>query len=539
MLSRRVVVCLDVLGGRVVKGVEFQALRDVGDPVELARAYERAGADEVVFLDISASREARGTLLDVVRLTAERLFVPLTVGGGIGSVDDIASALRAGADKVSMNSAAVARPALLTDAAARFGAQCVVASIDAKREGERWRVYTHGGSQPTELDAVEWAAACAQLGAGEILLTSIDRDGSKAGYDVELTRHVADRVSVPVVASGGAGGVDDVVAVLRDGAADAALVAGIVHEGRCTVAGIKSGMKAAGLPVRAALMPESMQGLLEAVAEVARLAGSTALPYFRTALVAESKADGTPVTIADRSAEQAARRWIAQRFPRDGILGEEFGSERSDAPRQWIVDPIDGTKSFIRGVPLWGSLVAVADRDHVVAGRRVLPRARRNRRRSGGRGRLVERRHVAAFRESGLSRRRTITTTDERFLDHPPRSAQWQALASRVAVARSWGDCFGYLMVATGRAEAMVDAVLATWDAAPFLPIVAEAGGRVHRLARRGHRPRRKRHRHEPRACFGSSGPARLPVRRHTTFSGSRTRCWISTVLTSPRVAVW
>lgn len=252
MLSRRVVVCLDVRGGRVVKGVEFQALRDIGDPVELAQRYERAGADEIVFLDISASQEARRTLLDIVRRTAEALFIPLTVGGGIGSVADIAAALRAGADKVSMNSAAVADPGLLTEAAARFGTQCVVASIDAKREGDSWRVYTHGGSRPTGLDALAWAESCAERGAGEILLTSIDRDGSRAGYDIELTRSVAARVSVPVVASGGAGSVDDVVQVLRDGTADAALVAGIVHDGRCTVADIKAGMMKADLPVRAA-----------------------------------------------------------------------------------------------------------------------------------------------------------------------------------------------------------------------------------------------------------------------------------------------
>ena len=252
MLSRRVVVCLDVRGGRVVKGVEFQALRDIGDPVELARRYERAGADEIVFLDISASQEARRTLLDVVRRTAEALFIPLTVGGGIGSVADIAAALRAGADKVSMNSAIVADPRLLTEAAARFGAQCVVASIDAKREGGSWRVYTHGGSRPTGLDALVWAESCAKRGAGEILLTSIDRDGSRAGYDIELTRSIAARVPVPVVASGGAGSVADIVQVLRDGTANAALVAGIVHDGHCTVADIKAGMMSADLPVRVA-----------------------------------------------------------------------------------------------------------------------------------------------------------------------------------------------------------------------------------------------------------------------------------------------
>jgi imidazole glycerol-phosphate synthase subunit HisF len=252
VLSRRVVVCLDVRGGRVVKGVGFEALRDIGDPVELAGRYERAGADEIVFLDISASQEARRTLLETVRRTAEGLFVPLTVGGGIGTVDDIAAALRAGADKVSINSAAVRDPGLLSRAAARFGAQCVVASIDAKREGTAWRVFTHGGTRPTGLDALEWAQRCAARGAGEILLTSIDRDGSQAGYDLELTRRVAAAVSVPVVASGGAGGVDDVVAVLRDGSADAALVAGIVHDGMCSVADLKAGMSAAGLPVRVA-----------------------------------------------------------------------------------------------------------------------------------------------------------------------------------------------------------------------------------------------------------------------------------------------
>ncbi len=250
MLTRRVIVCLDVRGGRVVKGIQFRKLRDIGDPVALAQAYERAGADEIVFLDISASVEERRTLLDVVRRTAEVLFIPLTVGGGVRTVDDIAAVLRAGADKVSMNSAAVANVRLLTEAADRFGAQCVVASIDAKREGESWRVYTHGGSRPTALDALEWAGTCTARGAGEILLTSIDRDGSREGYDLSLTRLVVDRVHVPVVASGGAGGVSHVVDVLHDGKADAALVAGIVHDGVCTVTEIKDGMARAGLPAR-------------------------------------------------------------------------------------------------------------------------------------------------------------------------------------------------------------------------------------------------------------------------------------------------
>lgn len=250
MLTRRVIVCLDVRGGRVVKGVQFRGLRDVGDPVLLAQAYESAGADEIVFLDISASIEDRRTLLDVVRRTAEGLFIPLTVGGGVRSADDIAAVLRAGADKVSINSAAVADVSLLSQAADRFGAQCVVASIDAKQDGEGWRVYTHGGTRPTSLDALTWASTCAARGAGEILLTSIDRDGSRLGYDARITRSVAERVHVPVVASGGAGGVAHVVEVLGQGRADAALVAGIVHDGVCSIADIKGGMAAAGLPVR-------------------------------------------------------------------------------------------------------------------------------------------------------------------------------------------------------------------------------------------------------------------------------------------------
>ena len=252
MLTRRVVVCLDVKGGRVVKGTQFVNLRDVGDPVELASRYEREGADEVVFLDISASAEERGTLLDVARRTAERLFVPLTIGGGIRTVDDVGRALRAGADKVSINSAAVTRPAVLTESAERFGAQCVVASIDAKWTGEGWRVYVKGGREATELDAVQWARECVRLGAGEVLLTSIDRDGARSGYDVALTRSVAEAVHVPVVASGGAGSPAHVCEVLEAGRADAALLAGILHDGTCTVADVKSAMRKASLPVRAA-----------------------------------------------------------------------------------------------------------------------------------------------------------------------------------------------------------------------------------------------------------------------------------------------
>jgi imidazole glycerol-phosphate synthase subunit HisF len=251
MLARRVVVCLDVQGGRVMKGEQFVQLRDVGDPVDLATRYEHEGADEIVFLDISATSDERETMLGVARRTAERLFIPLTLGGGIRSADDVARALRFGADKVSINSAAVSRPAVLEESAARFGSQCVVASIDAKRDGESWRVYARGGRLRTELDAVEWARACVAHGAGEILLTSIDRDGSRAGYDLELTRAVVAAVDVPVVASGGAGSALDVLEVLDHGRADAALVAGILHDELTTVRAIKQLLASSGLPVRA------------------------------------------------------------------------------------------------------------------------------------------------------------------------------------------------------------------------------------------------------------------------------------------------
>ena len=243
-MMRRIVVCLDVDGGRVVKGVRFQSLRDIGDPAELAVRYEAQGADEIVFLDITASADDRATLLDAARRTAEHLFIPLTIGGGIRSVDDIARTLRSGADKVSVNSAAVARPELLTEAAARFGSQCVVASIDAKNG----YVHTHGGRTRTSLNAVEWARTCVAHGAGEILLTSIDRDGARMGYDRELTRAVAEAVSVPVVASGGAGAPNHIAEVLED--ADAALVAGIVHDGVTTVGEIKAAVIRAGIPCR-------------------------------------------------------------------------------------------------------------------------------------------------------------------------------------------------------------------------------------------------------------------------------------------------
>ena len=253
MLTRRLIVCLDVRAGRVVKGVQFEALRDVGDPVALAERYEAEGADEIVFLDISASAEERGTLLDLARRTAERLFVPLTIGGGVRTVDDVVRACRSGADKVSINTAAVQRPELLTESAERMGSQCIVASIDAKADLDGcWRVHTHGGRTPTTIDAVIWARECAERGAGEILLTSIDRDGARTGYDLRLTRAVADAVRVPVIASGGAGRAAHVRDALQEAGADAALVAGILHDGLTSVGEIKALLKASGIPVRAA-----------------------------------------------------------------------------------------------------------------------------------------------------------------------------------------------------------------------------------------------------------------------------------------------
>ena len=248
----RLIVCLDMRDGRVVKGVQFEGLRDVGDPVELAARYEAEGADEVVFLDISASTEGRATLLATVRRAADVLFVPLTVGGGVRTVDDVSQALRAGADKVSINTAAIARPALITECAERFGSQCVVASIDARRDGDgRWLVWTHGGSRGTGLDAIDWSRECVARGAGEILLTSIDRDGARQGYDLALTRAVADAVSVPVIASGGAGSADHVRDAVVEGGADAVLVAGILHDGLTTVRELKAVLARADIPVRA------------------------------------------------------------------------------------------------------------------------------------------------------------------------------------------------------------------------------------------------------------------------------------------------
>ncbi len=251
MLAKRIIPCLDVKDGRVVKGVRFVDLRDAGDPVEAAMAYDAQNADELVFLDITASHENRKIMLDVVARTAEGVYMPLTVGGGIRSIDDVRSLLRAGADKVSLNTAAVERPALIGDAAERFGSQCIVIAIDARATGTgTWAVYTHGGRRATGRDAVEWAREATRLGAGEILLTSMDRDGTKDGYDLELTRAIATAVDVPVIASGGAGSLEHLVEGLVDGRADAVLAASIFHFGIHTIAEAKAYLRERGVPVR-------------------------------------------------------------------------------------------------------------------------------------------------------------------------------------------------------------------------------------------------------------------------------------------------
>ncbi|MBA15934.1 MAG: imidazole glycerol phosphate synthase subunit HisF [Sphingomonas sp.] len=248
----RVIPCLDVAEGRVVKGVNFVELRDAGDPVEQARAYDAAGADELCFLDITASHEERGTFLDVVSRTAEVCFMPLTVGGGVRSVEDARALLLAGADKVAVNSAAVSRPEVVSDIAEKMGSQCVVASVDARRVAPgKWEVFTHGGRRPTGIDAVEHALKLARLGAGEILLTSMDRDGTREGFDLELVRTIADEVTVPVVASGGVGNLQHLVEGIRDGHASAVLAASIFHFGESTIAEAHAALAAAGIPVRA------------------------------------------------------------------------------------------------------------------------------------------------------------------------------------------------------------------------------------------------------------------------------------------------
>ncbi len=250
MLKVRVIPCLDVKDGRVVKGVQFLSLRDAGDPVEQARAYDAAGADELMFLDITASHEGRGAILDVIARTADVCFMPLGVGGGVRSVEDARRILRAGADKVSINTAAVENPDLISAAADAFGAQAVVVAVDAKRGPDGWTVFTYGGRRDTGLNVVDWAADCVRRGAGEILLTSMDRDGAKNGYDVELLRAVSDAVTVPVIASGGAGDTDHLIDAVRTGGADAVLAASIFHFGEISIGEAKRAMADAGLPMR-------------------------------------------------------------------------------------------------------------------------------------------------------------------------------------------------------------------------------------------------------------------------------------------------
>lgn len=250
MLTKRIIPCLDVKDGRVVKGVSFVSLRDAGDPVELARFYDKQGADELVFLDISASHEGKGTMVEVVKIVATELSIPFTVGGGIRTLEDMKRMLRAGADKVSLNTAALDRPELIKEGADYFGSQCIVVAIDAKSNGKGWDVYTHGGRNKTEWDAVEWAKRCVELGAGEILLTTMDKDGSKNGFDIELTKTVRDAVEVPVIASGGAGNREHFAEVFKQADADAALAASIFHYKETSIAEVKEYLRKEGVNVR-------------------------------------------------------------------------------------------------------------------------------------------------------------------------------------------------------------------------------------------------------------------------------------------------
>jgi cyclase len=251
VLAKRIIPCLDVTGGRVVKGINFVELRDAGDPVEIAARYNEQGADELTFLDITATSDGRDLILPIIEAVASQVFIPLTVGGGVRTVEDVRRLLNAGADKVSFNSAAVAQPEIIRQASTKYGAQCIVVAIDAKRrEGGGWDVYTHGGRKNTGLDAVEWARKMAEFGAGEILLTSMDRDGTKSGFDLLLTRAVSDAVSVPVIASGGVGNLDHLADGIQKGGADAVLAASIFHYGEFTVAQAKARMAERGIPVR-------------------------------------------------------------------------------------------------------------------------------------------------------------------------------------------------------------------------------------------------------------------------------------------------
>jgi cyclase len=249
-LAKRIIPCLDVTDGRVVKGINFIELRDAGDPVEIARRYDEQGADELTFLDITASSDNRGLIFHIIEEVASQVFIPLTVGGGVRAVEDVRNLLNAGADKVSINTAAVVNPQLVRDAAGRFGSQCIVVAIDAKRVGDHWEVFTHGGRKPTGFDAVEWAKRMTSLGAGEILLTSMDRDGTKIGFDLELTRAISDAVEVPVIASGGVGNLDHLVDGVKSGGADAVLAASIFHYGEYSVRQAKLYMADHGIEVR-------------------------------------------------------------------------------------------------------------------------------------------------------------------------------------------------------------------------------------------------------------------------------------------------
>lgn len=250
MLAKRIIPCLDVKDGRVVKGTQFVDLKDAGDPVEIAKIYDQQGADEIAFLDITASYEKRDILLDIVRRTAEEIFIPLTVGGGVRRLEDIRTLLKAGADKVSVNTAAVKDPQFVERAAKRFGSQCIVIAIDAKRNGDAWEVFTHGGRVPTGLDALLWAKKMEDLGAGEILLTSMDRDGTKDGYDIDLTRRISEQVSIPVIASGGVGTLDHLYEGLAHGKASAVLAASIFHYREFSISQVKSFLKEKGVTVR-------------------------------------------------------------------------------------------------------------------------------------------------------------------------------------------------------------------------------------------------------------------------------------------------
>jgi cyclase len=250
-LAKRIIPCLDIAGGRVVKGVNFVNLRDAGDPVEVARRYDEQGADEIAFLDIRASIESRGLLYDMIGAVADQVFIPLTVGGGVGSIDDVRALLNAGADKVSINTAGVERPELFAEASAHFGSQCIVAAMDAKQCAvDRWQVYVHGGRTPTGIDAIEWAEEVATQGAGEILLTSMDRDGARKGFDLRLTRAIVDAVDVPGIASGGVGSLAHLVEGIAVGGADAVLAASVFHYGEFTIGQAKAAMRAAGIEVR-------------------------------------------------------------------------------------------------------------------------------------------------------------------------------------------------------------------------------------------------------------------------------------------------